>query len=81
MERWKNKNSDFIIVESQVLKDMLIKEGINGGKIYIAYNAVNPEEFHKNTTQGSIIRHQLGISSNEIVVGYVGSYAFYHVFV
>jgi len=78
MERWKNKNSDFIIVESQVLKDMLIKEGINGGKIYIAYNAVNPEEFHKNTTQGSIIRHQLGISSNEIVVGYVGSYAFYH---
>ena len=78
VERWKNSSADYIAVESQVLKDMIISNGIDPNKIYVTYNAVNPNEFRKDIDKANEIRENLKISSSDIVVGYVGSYAFYH---
>lgn len=78
VEKWKNRSADYIAVESEVLKDMLISEGVNPDKIYVTYNAVNPEEFKRKSDASCRVREELGIGVDEIIVGYVGSYAFYH---
>ena len=78
IEKWKNANADYIAVESNVLKQQLISEGVDGDKIYITYNAVNPDEFVKNIEDGNKVRQDLGFNDTDIVVGYAGSYAFYH---
>ena len=78
VERKKIIKADFILVESAVIKRQLIAEGVEGNKIYIAYNAVNPDEFKKDSISCEQVRRQLGFTSDDIVVGYVGSYAFYH---
>ena len=78
VEKWKVNNASFITVESRVLKDDLVKSGIPGDKIYITYNAVNPEEFYKDEQDGKSVRKELGFSETDLIVGYVGSYAFYH---
>lgn len=78
IESWKNKNSTFIVVESQVLREQLIGEGVDSDKIYVTYNAVNPEEFRKDTNNRNDVRQKFGFADSDLVVGYVGSYAFYH---
>lgn len=78
IERWKVKKADFIAVESKVLKDDLVNQGVPADKIFVTYNAVNPSEFHKDTIAKAEVRKELGISESDILVGYVGSYAFYH---
>ena len=78
IERWKVKNADYIAVESKVLKDDLVKQGIPADKIFVTYNAVNPSEFQKDTITKAEVRKELGLSESDILVGYVGSYAFYH---
>ena len=77
-EKWKNRNADFIVVESNVLKNQLEAKGVDPQKIYVAYNAVNPDEFKRSPDSRSVVRSKYGFSDNDLVVGYVGSYAFYH---
>lgn len=78
VENWKNRNADYILVESEVLKRQLVSEGVNENKIYVAYNAVNPEEFGKDEEACIDVRKELSVKEGEILVGYVGSYAYYH---
>ena len=78
IERWKNKNADYIVVESKVLKDLLISEGVDAEKLFVAYNAVNPDEFYRDSDSRNEVRNRFGFSDGDLVVGYVGSYAFYH---
>lgn len=78
IERWKNKNSTYIVVESNVLKQQLVQEGVDPDKIYITYNAVNPEEFKRDNTHRNEVREQFNFTEDDLIVGYVGSYAFYH---
>lgn len=78
MEKWKEKNATYVAVESEVLKKQLVKEGVDENKIYVTYNAVNPEEFNKDENSYREVRDEFGIGKNDILVGYVGSYAFYH---
>lgn len=78
VEKWKNRNADFIAVESKVLKNQLINEGVEESKIYVTYNAVNPNEFVKDLNLGMKVKTEMGFADTDIVVGYVGSYAFYH---
>lgn len=78
MEKWKLKNADYIAVESEVLKEQLVMEGVDSAKIYVTYNAVNPDEFVRKEESRKRCRVELGIDDNDTVVGYVGSYAFYH---
>lgn len=78
MERYKNKKADFIVVESEVLKDALIKQNVNGKKIFVAYNAVNAHEFKPSIDNRNVYRSLLGVAEGDTLVGYIGSYAFYH---
>ncbi|MFD0976353.1 glycosyltransferase [Salinimicrobium gaetbulicola] len=77
-EKKKLNEADFIVVESSVLKNQLISQGIESAKIKVALNAVNPNEFKKEEDKGLMVRKELNIPQSEIVVGYLGSYAFYH---
>ena len=78
IEKKKLRKANYIIVESSVLKNYLIKLNVNPNKIKIALNAVNPDEFKRNTVLGQLIKNDFQISNDKTVVGYLGSYAFYH---
>jgi glycosyltransferase involved in cell wall biosynthesis len=78
MEKWKNGAADFIVVESGVLGDMLALEGVERRKLIVAHNAADPERFNQDGELRKIRRFELGISDKETLIGYLGSYAFYH---
>ena len=78
IEMYKIKEANYIVVESNVLKNELINMGVSNDKIYIALNAVNPLEFKRNIEEGISIRNKYKINKDNIVIGYLGSYAFYH---
>lgn len=78
VEKRKVEQADYILVESEVLKKQLTGENCPAEKIIVTYNAVNPQEFAKNERQGVETRRRIGIPEDALVVGYCGSYAFYH---
>jgi len=77
-ERYKCNQADKIVVESQVLKDALAKDGIDKTKIIVAHNASDSSVFVRNEEEGKAYRESIGIKNDMILVGYLGSYAFYH---
>ncbi len=79
IEKVKVEKADFIVVESEVLKNFLIdRYHIDAQKIIVAYNAVDSEEFKPSKEKRLAKRSELNFSDSDFVVGYVGSYAFYH---
>ena len=78
IESYKIKESNYIVVESNVLKKELINLGVPNDKIYVALNAVKPLDFERNKKEGISIRNKYNIDKDDVVVGYLGSYAFYH---
>ena len=78
VERWKNRTARFIVVESTVLKEELTRSGVDGHKIIVARNAVDPAGFERDEEAGRAMRRELGFAPDDFVVGYAGSYAFYH---
>ncbi|KXJ49440.1 MAG: hypothetical protein AXW17_02290 [Colwellia sp. Phe_37] len=77
VERLKVNYANFIVVESEVLKYQIIELGIQPEKIYVAYNAVDSEEFFLEN-KGESYRKMFNVQSDDVLVGYLGSYAFYH---
>lgn len=75
-EKLKVKHADFIVVESETLKEYLVDLGAERARIIVANNAVDPGEFlaRRDTNR----REDLGINNKTKVVGYLGSYADYH---
>lgn len=78
VEQSKIEKSDYIFVESRVLKEQLIQAGCSEQKIYITYNAVNPDEFIQSPEERKKTRLEFGFAPNDFIIGYCGSYAFYH---
>lgn len=78
LERFKNCEADYIVVESGVLKDALAQEGVERGKIFVAHNAVDATQFSRNETERARVRAELAIGNDVVLAGYLGSYAFYH---
>ncbi|MBN1515450.1 glycosyltransferase family 4 protein [Candidatus Sumerlaeota bacterium] len=78
MEHWKNEEADFIVTESEVLRVDLIQQGINSDKIIVAHNAVDPQQFRCDAQEREETRKRLGISKDTVLIGYLGSYAWYH---
>ena len=66
-----------IIVVSEVLRDDLIRKGIEADRIRVNPNAVDPEFFYpgRGRTAG---RRELGIQPDEVLVGFVGSFSLWH---
>lgn len=78
LEARKNREADFIVTESDVLRRELVAEGLPREKILVAHNAVDPHIFCPNADARPAMRRQLGIRDDEVVIGYAGSYAWYH---
>ena len=78
IEKFKLEKADYVIVESHVLRQELIKQGVHSDKIKVALNGVNPKEFKTDILNGNKLKLKLGINKNNTVIGYLGSYAFYH---
>jgi glycosyltransferase involved in cell wall biosynthesis len=78
MEARKNREADHVVVESNVLRDKFSREGIDIGKIIVAHNGVQVEQFSRDEQKRKRIRKDLGVEDDMVLVGYLGSYAFYH---
>lgn len=78
MEILKNREADHVVVESGVLRTGLAGQGVDVRKVIIAHNAVEPREFVRELAHRTRVRTELGVSDDTMLVGYLGSYAFYH---
>lgn len=77
-EAMKHRHADHVVVESAVLREYLARSGVDGDRIIVAHNAVRPDEFARDLELRARVRQDLGVSSDTVLVGYLGSYAFYH---
>ena len=66
-----------ITVVSDALKNELIERGIPEKTILVNPNAVDPDVFHPGCG-GIEIRRQLGFTSDQVVVGFIGSFSYWH---
>ena len=78
VEAEKERQADWIIVESQVLKDQLAGGGLDRGRILVAHNAVDSAAFAHRPAERIGFRRSLGIEDDQVLIGYLGSYAWYH---
>lgn len=78
MEIRKNREADYIVVESGVLHDELVRNGVDPKKIIVAHNAVQADQFTRDKQKRARVREELCIEDETVLVGYLGSYAFYH---
>ena len=80
LEKVKIRQADFIVVESEVLKQQLLKTypKRNGDTIVVAQNAVDVDLFQYSIKERQQRRQTLGLDDSFTLVGYLGSYAFYH---
>ncbi|GAF77388.1 unnamed protein product, partial [marine sediment metagenome] len=80
VERQKERKSDFVVVESGVLREQLAVFRRDGSdSILVAHNAIDPAEFE--VTRGeehSDLRSRAGVPSESFCAIFVGSFAYYH---
>lgn len=72
-----NKSS-LIVTVSNVLKDELIERNIDGDKILVCPNGIDPKVFQYDEEGRKRVRTQLGISENEVLIGFSGTYGKWH---
>ena len=78
IEAQKPREASCVVVESEVLRGHLSREGIDPAKIIVAHNAVDPELFHRDPAARQATRRKLGVAEDEVLAGYLGGYQFYH---
>jgi len=78
LEKRKISDADFVVVESGVLKHQLANEGADPGRTIVAHNAVDPTEFTRDSAARTAVRREIEVVDDAVLVGYLGSYAFYH---
>ena len=69
--------ASLIVVVSEPIRDELLEHGIPVSRILVNPNAVDPDHFHPGCG-GEKLRQSLGISAQEIVVGFVGTFGPWH---
>jgi len=68
-----------VVVTSERWKQEVAKEyAIPPEKILVAQNAANPDDFVRDPQAGARVREHMGIPADALVVGFVGSYGWYH---
>jgi len=77
LENYNIQNAAVIVVVSEELKRQLVERGVDPGKIAFYPNGVDPEVY-KPGIDGSAIRQKLGISKDEVVYGFIGSFGQWH---
>ncbi len=78
IEDYKCRSADKIIVESNVLKEYLADKGYERSKIIVAHNAVDTNIFSRQLYDNAVLKKNLNVPTDAVLVGYLGSYAFYH---
>jgi glycosyltransferase involved in cell wall biosynthesis len=78
IERLKEEKASTIVVESSILKTVLAQQVAGPKDIIVAENAVDANVFSSFAEGRQRFRALWNIKGDEIVVGYMGSYAFYH---
>jgi glycosyltransferase involved in cell wall biosynthesis len=69
------KASAVVIATSRSVRERLIDEGVEGGKVHIVRNGVNLDLFE--TADGNVVRKRLGLS-HCCIIGFVGSFLDWH---
>ncbi|HXY48720.1 MAG TPA: glycosyltransferase family 4 protein [Terriglobales bacterium] len=69
--------ASLIVVVSDPIRNELLQRGIPEHRILVNPNAVDPDHFRPGCG-GEQVRQQLGIGHDEIVVGFVGSFSYWH---
>lgn len=69
--------ASLITVVSDSLRDELIQAGVPEQKILVNPNAVDPDVFHADCG-GREVRERLGFSPDHVVVGFIGSFSYWH---
>lgn len=68
--RWLARSTDRIIANSEAVKDYLVDQGVDGGKIVTIYNGVNFERF-RTGCDPAIRRAELGLPADAVLAGVV----------
>lgn len=76
-EKLSVRTASFIVVVSNPLKQQLMEAGVSEDRILVNPNAVDPEWFHPDCG-GRDLRLQLGFLPEDIVVGFVGTFSYWH---
>ncbi len=78
-DRRRMREAHRIVVTSAHWKREVAEEfGLPDERIIVSHNAVDPGEFTRDPQAGSAVRKQMGIPEDALVVGFVGSYGWYH---
>lgn len=81
IENYNLKNAFLVVTVSQPLKDDLLKLGIPEEKILVSPNGVDPVKFNPEISKSEKcknIKQNLGINSNQTVVGFSGTFGPWH---
>ena len=70
--------ADLIVTVSRPLLEDLVAIGVPVEKIALVPNAVDPVRFDYNSIAGKTVRGQLGIPNTATVVGFSGTFGFWH---
>lgn len=71
------KKAEALITISNYFKNHIIERGINGNKIWVSPNAVDPELFNPNRYRGAEIREKHNLNG-KVVIGFVGRFEKWH---
>ncbi|WP_445672765.1 glycosyltransferase [Pseudomonas inefficax] len=66
-------HADAVITITKALKDLMVERGVDPAKIIVAPNCAHTHLFEPDAPKDSEMSANLGITSDEVVIGYVGS--------
>jgi glycosyltransferase involved in cell wall biosynthesis len=75
-ERWTCAHSSVTIVVSQVLKDLLVREGVPAEHMVVMPNGIDPRKFHPGIS-GEAVRRRYGLEG-AVVLGFAGWFRHWH---
>ncbi len=76
IERLNLLHADLIVVVSEVLKQELVRDGIDSNKVLVNPNGVDPKKYNSSISGRSVsVKYQL---ENKITLGFIGTFAQWH---
>ncbi|MGD8395650.1 MAG: glycosyltransferase family 4 protein [Candidatus Eiseniibacteriota bacterium] len=70
--------ADQVVCVSSVLRDYLVERGAAPERLHVEPNAVDPTRFALDPGVRPAVRRRLGIGDEEVALGFVGRFGFWH---
>lgn len=77
MERVNIRSAELLVVVSERVREELLARGVPSERILVNPNGANPKTFHPGI-EGRSVRERYGISQNNIVAGFIGTFSVWH---